>query len=106
MDLTLILSWTLIAVLVGEAGTTTRSHLTGHSKKTPRRAILSAVGLVVTALFFAFVIRWNEVVPVALWWLVSGLVAVAVGVVVARSGVVPSNPTAPVDPAATLPQGR
>lgn len=96
MNLTLIVSWTLLALIVVESVVTIRSHLTGRSKKTRRRAILSAVGLVVTALFFAFVIRWNEVVPVALWWLASALVAVAAGVAVARAGVAPeSNPNTP-----------
>ncbi|MDO5696877.1 MAG: hypothetical protein Q4G51_02775 [Dermatophilus congolensis] len=91
-----IVSWILLALILVEAAVTIRSHLTGRSKKTPRRAILSAVGLVVTALFFAYVIRWNEVVPVALWWLASALVAVAVGVAVARPGVAPeSHPNAP-----------
>lgn len=85
MSFTAIVSWALFGLILLEAASKIRACRAGRLKGGPARAASSALGLVVMSLFFGWVIRWNEVVPVPLWWVSSALVAVAVGLLAHRA---------------------
>lgn len=85
MNFAVIARWTMLVVILWEAGSKIRAYRAGRFKGGMARSTLSVVGLVAVALFFALVIRWNEIVPVPLWWVASALVAVTVGLLAHRA---------------------